>query len=205
MEKNYPLPAICWLKVTDYMHGWLQYELGGEARVKEQRVVCVQHMPGARDILRMETTEDTTAQKPVDTAMSATLRNCIAAGLVLNADEVTQLYGINKEALQLFIPIECPKMCLTKNGVLRPWTQDTTFSHKQATALQRLLREAFWQAVAEYDRQYAREHQGEKYAQVDMIEAFCERTSTPDLYAEAMRREWQRRCKRIKDLSAKHP
>ena len=205
MEKNYPLPAICWLKVTDYMHGWLQYELGGGARIKDQRVVCVQHLPGARDILRMETAEDTTAQKPVDTAKSATLRNCIAAGLVLNADAVEYLYGMTKETLQLFVPIECPKMCLTKNGVLRPWTQDTTFSHKQATALQRLLREEFWRAVAEYDREYAREHLGEKYAQVDMTEGFCERTATPDLYAETMRREWQRRCKRIKELSAKHP
>ena len=65
MEKSYKVPPIVWLRVTDYMHGWLQYELGGDARVRDQRVVCVQHLPGAREVLRMETVDDMVEIKPV--------------------------------------------------------------------------------------------------------------------------------------------
>lgn len=196
MEKSYRVPAICWLRVTDYMQGWVQHELGGAVRIREQRVVCIQHLKGARDMLRMETREDTMEQGVVGNAMSATLKNCIEAGLVLDADAVKTLYGVTKEDLQTFLPIECPKMCITKDGVLRPWSHDTCFGTKQAVALQRLLREVFWKAVEEFAEKYAQEHQGERYAQADMIEAFCEETETPDMYVDAMRREWQRRCKR---------
>jgi len=59
-----------------------------------------------------------------------------------------------------------------------------------------LLRETFWQGVAEYNHEYARRQEGRKYAAVDMIEAFCRDTETSDLYVDALRREWQRRCKR---------
>lgn len=205
MEKaNYKLPAVCWLRITDYMHGWMQHELGGAARIKEQRVICIQHLPGARKVLRMETVEESMGEGPVGNSMSATWRNCLEAGLRLDAAAVERMYGVNEENMKLFIPIECPKLCLTKNGVLRPWTLDVNFGQRQATALQRLLREVFWQAVSDYADEYSRLHPNERYAQIDMIEAFCEETETPDLYAEAMRREWQRRQKRASDASS-HP
>ena len=47
-NKTYRTPPIVWLKMTDYIHGWLQHELGGAAMVGDQRVVCVQDLPGAR-------------------------------------------------------------------------------------------------------------------------------------------------------------
>lgn len=87
---------------------------------------------------------------------------------------------------------------MTRRGVLRPWTHDVNFGEKQAKAVQRLLRNAFWQAVQDFSDCYAREHRDEKYAQIDMIEAFCRDTDTPDIYADAMRREWQRRLLREK-------
>ena len=198
-EKYYKLPAVCWLKMTDYLHGWLQCELGGGAKVKEQRVVCVQHLKGARAILRMETVDDTLGPQPVVNALSATRRNCIDAGMTFDAAVTEQMYGINQETMRLFAPIECPRMAMTENGVLRPWTNDTCFGQKQATALQRLLREAFWQAVAEYDREYALMLNGEKYPAVDMIEDFCRDTDTPDIHVPTIRREWQRRLKRGKE------
>jgi hypothetical protein len=199
MEKNYKTPSIVWLKVTDYMHGWLQYELGCEARVRNQRVVCVQHLPGARKVLRMETAEDMTGRTKIGNAMSATRMNCIIAGLDLDEELIVSEYGIDREAIKLFAPIECPKMCLTKNGVLRPWTLDICFGKEQASAMQRLLRQAFWDAVAAFDRRYAAQMGGEKYPAVDMIEAFCKETETCDVYVDAMRREWQRRVKRERE------
>lgn len=195
-RKKYKLPAIVWLRVTDYMHGWLQHELGSELWIKDQRVVCVQHLPGARAVLRMETVEELMDPRPVGNAMSDNWKNCIEAGLELDASVVERMYGITKEQMKLFVPIECPKMCLTKNGVLRPWTLDVNFGQRQASEMQRLLRGAFWDAVAEFDGSYARKMDGEKYPAVDMIEAFCAETETPDLYVAAMRREWQRRVKR---------
>ena len=180
------------------MHGWLQWELGGEARVKDQRVVCVQHLPGARAILRMETVEDMMEKKPIGNVMSATRKNCMEAGLNIDEDVMAREYGVTREAMKLFVPVECPKMCLTKSGVLRPWTLDVCLGREQAAAMQRLLRNAFWQAVEEYDAGYARKMNGKKYPAVDMVEEFCMDTETPDLYVEAIRREWQRRVKRVK-------
>ena len=197
-EKVYDVPAIVWLKMTDYMHGWLQWELGGEARVKDQRVVCVQHLPGARAILRMETVEDMMEKKPIGNVMSATRKNCMEAGLNIDEDVMAREYGVTREAMKMFVPVECPKMCLTKSGVLRPWTLDVCLGREQAAAMQRLLRNAFWQAVEEYDAKYARKMNGRKYPAVDMVEEFCMDTETPDLYVEAIRREWQRRVKRVK-------
>ena len=103
---------------------------------------------------------------------------------------------MTKELLKLYVPIECPKMCLTKNGVLRPWTLNVCFDKEQATALQKLLRREFWKAVEKYNAEYARKMGGKKYPAIDMIEDFCMDTETPDMYTEAIRREWQRRCKR---------
>jgi hypothetical protein len=204
-EKNYKTPVVAWLKVTDYMHGWLQRELGGGARIGGKRVVSLGHLDGARDALRMETANDVTGDDPErleqgpvsrDGTMSATRWSCIDAGLTLDARTVERLYGISREELALYLPIECPRVCLTPLGVLRPWTTDTCFGRQQTTALQRLLREAFWQGVAEYNHEYARRQEGRKYAAVDMIEAFCRDMETSDLYVDALRREWQRRCKR---------
>lgn len=193
-EKNFQLPAIVWLKVTDYMHGWLQYELGGSIRMGDKKVISVQHLPGARDILRMETEME--VRKPVGLAVSATWWNCIEAGMTIDRETVERVFGLTREDLEMFEPIECPKICLTKGGVLRPWTNDVCFSKRQASAMQQLLRDAFWQAVEQFDRSYAQKMEGKKYPAVDMIEAFCAETKTPDLYVAAIRREWQRRQKR---------
>ena len=196
MEKNYRLPAIIWLKVTDYMHGWLQYELGGAIRVKGQRVVSVQHLPGAREALRMETTDDIELRPmKVGNSMSGNRKNMLDAGMVLDADYIEREYGLSPEAMKLFMPIECPKMCLTPNGVLRPWTLDVNLGREQASALQRVLRNAFWHAVEDFNTEYARKMDGAYYPQVDMIEDFCADTNTPDIYVDAIRREWQRRLK----------
>lgn len=170
-------------------------------------MVCLQHLDGARDVLRMETSSDVTGydpsrpeQGPVsrDGTMSSTRWGCIDAGLTIDSKTVERLYGISREELALYLPIECPKVCLTPEGVLRPWTTDTCFGRQQTTALQRLLRETFWQGVAEYNREYARRQEGRKYAAVDMIEAFCREMGTSDLYVDALRREWQRQAKRAK-------
>lgn len=202
-EKKYKVPAVTWLKVTDYMHGWLQRELGGGARIGGKKVVSIQHLRGAREALRMEVTDDMTGDDEhygqlvaQANTLSATRYSCIDAGLTLDEPTVKRLYGIGREELSLFVPIECPPICLTQYGVLRPWTSDTCFSAHQTTVLQRLLRETFWEGVAEYDREYARRQEGRKYAAVDMIEAFCRDTETSDLHVAALRREWQRRCKR---------
>lgn len=201
MERKYKLPAIVWLRITDYMHGWVQYELGGAAMIGDQRVVSVQHIPGARRILRMETYEDILSPGNTGKSMSATRYTCVSAGMNIDATATEELYGVTKEELQLYVPIECPKMCLTKNGVLRPWTLDVGLSRKQATAMQDLLRNEFWKAVETYDHEYARKMGGKKYPAVEMVEEFCADTETPDMYVDAIRREWQRRVKRRKEAS----
>lgn len=196
MAKEY-IPNICWLKVTDYMLGWLEYELSGSIVLKGRRIVCVMHLKGAREILReMDTVDELTDPKDASVAMSATCRNIIEAGMKLDAGAMERMYGMNRETLRLFVPLEVPEMCITGGGVLRPWTNETCFSKQQASRLLKLLREEFWQAVSRFAEKYAGEHRGERYAQEEMVEAFCELTKTDDIHVPTIRREWQRRLKR---------
>lgn len=196
MEKNYELPPIVWLKMTDYMHGWMQYELGGGARVGKQKVVCVHDLPGAREALRMETVDDMELRPmKIVNAMSANRKNLLEAGMVLDAAYVEQEYDMTPQLMKLFVPVECPKRCLTKYGVLRQWTLDVCLGRQQASELQRVLRAAFWKAVEEFNQEYAERLNGAYYPQIDMIEDFCAATGTEDIYADTIRREWQRRLK----------
>ena len=187
------MPPIAWLRVTDFMHGGLVRELGGTLTVRGKRVLSIQHLKGARHILTsMEAEYEMMSQKPVGKAMSDTWKNCIEAGLQMDPEAVEREYGITKGELDLFLPIECSRMCLTKNGVLRPWTLDVCFGRSQANALMDLLRNEFWRCVTAYDREYARRMDGKRYPAVRMIEDFCTETDTPDIYVDAMRRQWQR-------------
>lgn len=194
-DKN-RLPSIVWLKVTDYMLPWLEKELGGKVRAKERKVLSVQHLTGAREILRMETVTDNIDNKVTGKSMSPMMRNCIDAGMSMDVETVEEMFGISRQDLKSYVPIECPKMCVTELGMIRPWELDVNFSRSQANRMIELLRREFWNAVAEFSEEYAREHEGEKYAQADMIEDFCKNSETPDVFVDAMRREWQRRCKR---------
>ena len=198
MDKKFKYPPVVWMKVTDYMHGWLQHELGCNTSVMGQSMVSVLHLPGARNIMRAESVDDVMERRPIENVMSTTRYGCYAEGLSIDADVMTKEYGITRDTLQLYIPVECPRMCMTKNGTLRPWMRETCLTKEQASALMRVIKDAFWKAVTDFDREYSRRHGGSKYPAVEMIEAFCQETHTPDLYVEAIRREWQRRVKRQK-------
>lgn len=198
MAKSIRMPAIVWLRVTEFLRGWLDYEFGSKAMVNGRRVVCLQHMDGMRDILRMETVDDTelSPDLPVELSLSASRYSLLQAAMTLSPEVAERIYHLSSEQLQQFVPIECPRLRLTQEGLLREWGGNAMLGGAQAKALLRLLREAFWEDVEQFARHYAREHEGERYAQEDMIAAFCRMTKTSDLHIEAIRREWQRRCKR---------
>lgn len=187
---------ICWLRVTDYMQGWMRTALGGSMSVKGQPVLSVRLLDGVREVMMMPTNDEMPKGGVQDAAMSATWRNALEAGLALDPAVMEKEFGASRELLRQYVPIACPRKSVSKDGILRPWTNDTCLGKRQAIALTRLLRDEFWKAVERFSEEYAGEHQGEKYAQVEMIEAFCKATHTDDTHVEAMRREWQRRCKR---------
>lgn len=198
MAKSTKMPAIAWLRVTGFLSGWLDYEFGSKVMVNGRRVVCLQHLDGVRDILRMETVDDMelSPDLPVDLSLSASRYGLISAAMTLSPEAAERMYHLSLEQLQQFVPIECPRVRLTEEGLLREWGGDAMLGDAQAKALLRLLREAFWEDVEQFARRYARQREGEKYAQEDMIAAFCKMTKTSELHIEAIRREWQRRCKR---------
>ena len=198
MAKNFRMPAIAWLRVTGFIRGWLDYELGSKVMVNGRRVVCLQYLDGVRDILRMEPVDDVelSPDLPVDLSLSAARYGLISAAMTLSPETTERMYHLSLEQIQQFVPIECPRLRLTQEGLLRPWSGDAMLGDAQAKALLRLLREAFWKDVERFARRYARQHEGERYAQEDMIEAFCRETETSDIHVEAIRREWQRRRKR---------
>jgi len=192
------MPAIVWLRVTEFLSGWLVYEYGSKVMVNGRRVVCLQHMDGMRDVLRMETVADLelSPDAPVGLSLSASRYGMLQAAMTLSPEATERVYHLSLEELLSFVPIEVPRVRLTQEGLLREWGGDAMLGDAQAKALLRLLREAFWEDVERFARRYAREHEGEKYAQEDMIVAFCRMTKTSELHIEAIRREWQRRCKR---------
>ena len=198
MAKSTKMPAIAWLRVVEFTRGWLDYEFGSKVMVNGRRVVCLQHLDGVRDILRMETVDDMelSTDLPVELSLSAQRYGVISAAMTLSPEATERVYHLSPEELQQFVPIEVPRTRLTEEGLLRPWGGDAMLGDAQAKALLRLLREAFWEDVDRFARRYAREHEGERYAQEDMIAAFCRMTNTSDLHIEAIRREWQRRRKR---------
>lgn len=196
MEKNYKTPPIVWLKVTGYMHAWLQKKLGGEAVVQGQRVVCFQHLPGATIAMKKETFDDTQANLPVMEAISAKRKLAVDAGFGIDPEGTRQLYGLTEDTFRLFIPVECPDLRMTSSGLMRPWKVTTCMGRDQARTVQEMLRQAFWKAVEDHNAKYAVRQEGRKYAAVDMLEDFCKATGTPDLHVAEMRREWQRRVKR---------
>jgi hypothetical protein len=144
----------------------------------------------------METEDDTDVNEPIGISMSSAKRNYIDAGLSLGDGTVEKVCGISREDVKLFVPIECPDKRVNKKGLVRPWTVKVNLGKPQASELMNLLRNEFWKAVGEFSGRYAKEHEGEKYPQLEMIEAFCAETDTPIMYAETIRREWQRRVRR---------
>jgi len=198
MAKSFKMPAIAWLRVTEFIRGWLDYEFGSKVQVNGRRVVCLHHLDGVRDILRMETVDDMelSPDLPVELSLSASRYGVISAAMTLSPEATERLYHLSLEELLSFVPIEVPRVRLTEEGLLRPWGGDAMFGEQQAKELLRLLRQYFWESVEQFARRYAREHEGEKYAQEDMIAAFCKMTKTSELHIEAIRREWQRRAKR---------
>ena len=198
MAKSFRMPAIAWLRVTGFLSGWLTYEYGSKVMVNGRRVVCLQHLEGVRDILRMETVNDTelSPDLPVELSLSASRYGIISAAMTLSPEATERMYHVSQEQMQQFVPIECPRLRLTQEGLLREWDGDAMFGEQQAKELLRLLRHYFWEDVERFAERYASEHEGERYAQEDMIEAFCRMTKTSDIHVEAIRREWQRRAKR---------
>lgn len=192
------MPAIAWLRVTGFLSGWLVYEYGSKVMVNGRRVVCLHHLDGVRDILRMETVDDMelSPDLPVELSLSAQRYSMLYAAMTLSPEVTERMYHLSLEQLLQFVPVECPRLRLTQEGLLREWRGDAMFGEQQAKELLRLLRRYFWEDVDEFARRYARKHEGEKYAQEDMVAAFCRMTKTSDIHVEAIRREWQRRCKR---------
>lgn len=197
MAKSTKMPAIAWLRVTEFIRGWLDYEFGSKVMVNGRRVVCLQHLDGVRDILRMETADDMelSPDLPVGLSLSASRYGVISAAMTLSPEATERVYNLSLEELLSFVPIEVPRVRLTQEGLLREWG-DAMFGEQQAKELLRLLRHYFWESVERFARRYAIEHEGERYAQEDMIVAFCKMTRTSELHIEAIRREWQRRQKR---------
>ena len=173
------------------MHEWLFREFGGTVRLYGKPVISISHLPGAREILRQQTQNDVTDDASLRWSLSAMRMDGLQAGVDIGPKTVESLCGVTPETLQAFVPIECPRMALTVNGVLRPWSRVTSFGQSQAFALIKLLRAAFWQAVEEYEKHF-KWPAGEQHTAIAMTESFCQDTGTPDIYADDLRREWQR-------------
>ena len=191
---------VAWLHMTGYAHDWLFNEFGGSVRLYGKPVVSIAHLTGAKEILRMEAIDDMTASEDSRLAMSAMRMDCMEAGIVLNQETIRKMYGITPEHLKLFVPIECPKMALTKYGVLRSWGRTMSFGKRQAMALNRLLMKNFWQAIEDYYSALCKAGKAPVTA-ISMIEGFCDETGTSEIWATDLRREWQRRVARNKPKS----
>lgn len=188
---TYPTPAVAWLYMTEYTHDWLFNEFGGNVALHGRKVISIHHLRGAREILRMETHEDVLEPGNTRWAMSAMKMDCMQLGIGIGPNNIKEQYGLTKEQLRLYIPIECPRMALTQYGVLRPWTRTTSFGRAQASELQKFLRESFWNAVAAYRDKLEASGNAPTTA-IQLVESFCEVNNISEVYLDDLRREWQR-------------
>ena len=191
MPMNTP-PPVAWLSLTSYMHEWLFREYGGDVRLYGKPVLSIAHIPDAKKLLRQQTQDDVMEDGQTRWSVSAMRMDFLQHGVELGIKGVGGM-ELTREQLNLFLPIECPKMALTQNGVLRPWNRQTSFGQRQAFALTKLLRGAFWKTVADYERNF-KWPRGAEHTAIAMIESFCQDAGVPDIYAADLRREWQRQC-----------
>ena len=193
MNQKYPTPSVAWLQITGYTHDWLYHEFGGSILLHGKQIVSIAHLPEARKILRMQTQEDIMGESPNRISLSAMRMDCLQLGCSIGPKSMQDNFKITTEQLNLFVPIECPRMALTKYGVLRPWDRTTAFGKEQANSLLNFLRRAFWQAVAEHEQALTEKGQKPETA-IKLIESFCQETGTSDVWVSDLRREWQRQC-----------
>lgn len=190
-NNKYPMPPIAWLQITGYTHDWLCNELGGSITLYEKPVLSITHLQGARKILRMQTENDMTVKTENRCSLSAMMMDCLQLGCVVGPRTMSDTYNITKEQLNLYLPIECPRMALTEYGVLRPWDRTTAFSKNQANALLFFLRKIFWDAVKEHNDKLISVGQAPETA-IQLIESFVAETGTNEIWIPDLRREWQR-------------
>ena len=116
MDRQNSAAAVVWLKVTDYMQGWLLKEFGGEARIGDRKVVCMQHLEGIKRAMKMIAEKDQRLPGQPPIVMSAQLHNCISAGLELDNCALMQEYALTKETFEMYIPLEMPALRVTLDG-----------------------------------------------------------------------------------------
>jgi hypothetical protein len=197
-EMKKKTPIIIWLKVTDYMHGWLDYEYAGTLHVHGKPIITMFCHDEIRDILKKEVIMLWNMEEKMGNSVPSVQMAIFENALDINEEKCREVYGFTRELMNSYIPFECPRQCLTRYGVLRPWGINVNLKPKQAIAIQKFIRQEFWEAVAEFDEKYKKKMDGKKYPAVAMIEDFCRMTHTPDKYVEAIRREWQRQAKKKK-------
>ena len=199
MNQDSNFVTICWFHVTDYMRGWMRSTLGGTLVVRNEPVLSIRHLDGMDRAFRMEADDTIPTGRTPGNAISSTWYNALVAGMSIDALAMEREYGVTEELLRQYVPIVCPMMAISPDGILVPWTGDIYFGKQQTVAIQRQLRVAFWRAVAIFSIGYANEHPEGDYPQVEMVESFCRQTGTDDLYVEPIRREWQRRQRRERE------
>lgn len=192
-KRGYAPPPVVWIKLAVFMHGYLRATLGGEVKIGKQRVICVQHLPGVKKVWRMETVHDMMAGPDDGCTMSDERHTIFTEGMKIDAAVMARDFNMTPADLAQYIPVEVPKLCVTENGVLRPWTASVNMGAPQSSALRRILRREFWTAVDDFSRNYRAEHVDEGCSDRDVIDAFCEAYDTPTTCIDAIRREWQRR------------
>lgn len=190
-------PAMAWLHVPGYMIAWLEYAYGGTKVLYGHKLLSTWQVPGMRAALREHTLEDMLMNTTETLSLSAQRMDCLQAGMLIDTKAMEESFGMTKKALAQYVAIECPRLALTGEGVLRPWRRHIAFSRPQARNIQALLQREFWGAVAAYNTQYALTH--EAYPAVEMVEAFCDETNTPEVFIAEIRREWQRKEKMRRD------
>jgi hypothetical protein len=192
------MKPICWLRITDYIRDWARVTLGTPMRVKNKPILDILSLEGIRPVLLLPAENELPGFKAFGNAMCDTWYAALTVGVEMDAWGMEKEFGITKATLDQYLPVLCPSYAVAENGAVRIWDSDTSFGKQQTTTLLRLIRDVFWSSVGKYATEYRKAHFGAKYAQIDMLESFCKDYHINDMHLEAMRREWQRRCKREK-------
>ena len=117
--------------------------LGGPKRVKDDPVIQVQNLEGAQPVLMMPTDDELHSDVVPGNVICDTWHAALEVGLKMDAWGMEREFGVTRELLSQYLPVACPPYAVADDGTVHPWDSDTGFGQQQATALLRLIREAF--------------------------------------------------------------
>ena len=177
MNNNGFMAHAIWVRLTPYLLNWAEEEFGTGLKLVGKDVLELRTLPGVKEVLREEVTEDLTFESQCECSMSQLRYEVIHSGLGITGEK-------NKN-IETCLPVHVPDYLRTANGVIRPFNRLMEFQHKSAKQLAKIVYQKFWTEVWKFSRKFTG-------GDIDMLSTFSEEHKIPLIYIDDLRNQFQR-------------